>query len=147
MKILFSYTLLCSRKGFKFSDFCLLSITGYQNGYQNLLSKFSTLFTRTEQAGKWEAPCTSASASNSTAGVCHTKLPRNRIRVCGKSVQIQLSATKSMICGKPKYPSEKALWEYFLLWLVTPSAQSGIFSHFFPFPVKFRYISPTDIIH
>ena len=33
MKILFSYALLCSRKGFKFSNLCLLNIPGCRNGY------------------------------------------------------------------------------------------------------------------
>lgn len=51
LKILVSYDALsCSRKGVKFSNFCVLRITGCQNGSQKLLSKFSSLFARTEQA-------------------------------------------------------------------------------------------------
>lgn len=48
----FSYVLSCSRKGFNFSNFCVLSITGCQHGFQTLLSKFSSVFARTEQAEK-----------------------------------------------------------------------------------------------
>lgn len=90
MKIFISYAFSCSRKEFKLSNFCFLSITGCQNGLQNFPSKFSSLFARTEQAEKWEVLCTNASASDSTAGVSHTELQRNRTQslweICSDSV-------------------------------------------------------------
>lgn len=111
-------------KEVKFSNFCILRIMGYQNGSQNLLSKFSFLFARTEQAEKREAICTGASASNSTARASHTKLQRNRIQslweICADSVA---SCIINDLCNSQisLSLSLKVPQEFFLLWLVTPS--------------------------
>ena len=83
MKTFFSYALSCSKKEVKFSIFFVLSIRGCQNGSQTLLSKFSPFFTRTEQAEKWEAPCTHASASDSAARVSHADGTAVERSVCG----------------------------------------------------------------
>lgn len=142
MKIFLSYyALLCSGKGVKFSNFCILRIMGCQNGSQNLLSKFSSLFARTEQAEKWEAICTGASASNSMARASHTELQRNRIqslwKICADSVA---SCIINDLCNSQISLSESPPG------ILPPVVSNSIWTRLeysvkFPFTVKVTYES------
>lgn len=147
MKIFFSYTLHCSRKELKFSNFCILSITGWQNSYQNLLSKFSARFTRTEQAEKWEALGMDASASNSTAGTSHTESQRNRTqslwKICSDSV---VSYIINDLCK-----AQISLWKG-PLGILSPVLSNSIWTSLEYSVISFLSqlnldVSPTDTIH